>query len=218
MQIYLLHITSFIEKDEILLRMKDWPENQQKSVLEYHHPKDYNATFFSKLLLQYAFAQNKLNFDWEQLSYTEKDRPFFKDLDIDFNISHSGKYVALVIGKDHYGIDIEQHRPVKIDLFNRQFTGNEWKLIRNSEDELYQFFQFWAIKEAAIKADGRGVEVLSKTQIISANEVLVQDQKWHYHQFQHLEGYSFAVCSRLPCYFNVESLQTIDSDVLLKKM
>lgn len=198
--------------------MKDWPEFQQKSVLDYHHAKDYNATFFSKLLLQYAFAQNQLNFDWNQLNYTEKDRPFFNDLDIDFNISHSGKYVALVIGNDRYGIDIEQHRPVKIDLFNRQFTENEWKLIRGSKDELYQFFQFWAIKEAAIKADGRGVEVLSKTQIISEKEVLVQDQKWQYQQFQHLEGYSFAVCSLLSHHFNVKSIQTIASDVLLEKM
>ncbi|HUH74058.1 MAG TPA: 4'-phosphopantetheinyl transferase superfamily protein [Chitinophagales bacterium] len=198
--------------------MKDWPEFQQKSVLDYHHPKDYNTTFFSKILLQYAFLQNQISFDWEQLDYTEKDRPYFKNLDIDFNISHSGKYVALVIGEGRYGIDIEQHRPVKIDLFNRQFAANEWQIIRTAQNEHVQFFKFWAIKEAAIKADGRGVEVLSKTQIISEKEVVVENKKWHYQQFEHLEGYSFAVCGRFAYYFNVESMQTIDSDVLLEKM
>lgn len=198
--------------------MKDWPEFQRSVVLDYMHPKDYNATFFSKLLLQYALAQNNTVFDWGKLSYTEKERPFIKNLEIDFNISHSGKYVALVIGNDYYGIDIEQHRPVKINLFNRQFTDNEWKLIRNSTDELQQFFQFWAIKESAIKADGRGVEVISKTQIISANEVLVEDQKWQYQQFNHLEGYSFAVSCNSSHDFNVNSIQTIASDILLEKM
>ena len=76
--------------------MKDWPEFQKNGVLEYRNSKDYNATFFSKLLLQYALVQNNLPFDWKQLNYTEKERPFFKNLEIDFNISHSGKYVALV--------------------------------------------------------------------------------------------------------------------------
>jgi 4'-phosphopantetheinyl transferase len=218
LQIFLLHINSFLEKDDIRLRMKDWPEIQRQSVLDYMNVKDYNATFFSKLLLQYALAQNNLPFDWEQLNYTEKERPFFKNLEIDFNISHSGKYVALVIGNDRYGIDIEQHRPVKIDLLNRQFTESEWKLIRNSKDQLHQFFKFWSIKESAIKADGRGVEVLSKTQILSENEVLVEDKKWQYYQFLHIEGYSFAVCSRSPHDFNINSIQTIDSDILLEKM
>ena len=198
--------------------MKDWPEFQRQSVLDYMHPKDYNATFFSKLLLQYALNQNNLVFNWDQLNYTEKERPFFKNLEIDFNISHSGKYVALVIGEDRYGIDIEQHRPVKINLFNRQFTESEWKAIRDSQDELDQFFNFWAIKESAIKADGRGVEVISKTQIISENEVLVEGKKWQYQQFHHVDGYSFAVCSLLPHHFNVKSIQTIASEVLLEKM
>lgn len=195
--------------------MKVWPEVQQEKVLSFVQQKDYNATFFGKVLLEYAFRENGQTLDWDDVVYNEKEKPYIKNSEIDFNLSHSGKYVALAIGNGLLGIDIEMHRSVRLDLFNRQFQEDEWQKIRSSEDSLEQFFLFWAIKEAAIKADGRGVEVLSKTHILSDNQIQIEEKVWNYQSFYFLKGYSMAICAELPFKVNEKDINFPDTDKLL---
>ncbi len=198
--------------------MKSWPSAQQEKVTSFVQRRDYNAVFFGKLLLIHALEKQEILWKWEDILYSEKERPYLKNQKTDFNISHSGEYVTLVIGDRRLGIDIEMHRLVKLELFNRQFQENEWKEIRNAEDPLEQFFHFWSIKEAAIKADGRGVEVLSKTKIINDKQIQVEDTIWNYQSFDLISGYSMAVCSDAPFYFKDKDVQTLHTDILLQKM
>lgn len=198
--------------------MKDWSVDQQEKVSAFMQPRDYNATFFGKLLLIHALKKLGTTWNWDDIAYTSKERPYLIHPDIDFNLSHSGQYVTLAIGSHPLGIDIEMHRPVKLELFNRQFQEKEWQVIRNAENQLGQFFHFWSIKEAAIKADGRGVEVLSRTEIISNHQIQVEDKIWNYQSFDLVKGYSMAVCSDAPFYFKDKDVQTIHADILLEKM
>lgn len=195
--------------------MKVLPKSEQEKVLSFYHQKDFNASFFGRMLLQYVLNQHQLKWSWEEILYTSKGRPYFPELMMDFNLSHSGAYVALVLAKGRVGIDVEQHRSVNFKLFNRQFFPEEWDAIHQAPFPLEQFFHYWSIKESAIKADGRGVEVLSKTKIINDKEISVENTPWFYHPIDLVNGYSISVCSNHSFIVNKEMIETFQSEELL---
>jgi len=180
-------------------------------------PKDYNASFLGKRLLEYAFKAAGYPFSWEKIVYSAKDRPYLESSPVDFNISHSGAYVVVAIGSGRIGIDIEQHRRVRLELFNRQFTAEEWIQIRSARDPQQQFFRFWSIKEAAIKADGRGVEVLSDTAITTEDRLQIGEIPWYYQPLPVAQGYSAAVCCDRPFYVTDKDMYSVPMDILLEK-
>jgi len=70
-----------------------------------------------------------------------------------FNVSHSGDWVAVAVAAGGaVGVDIECVRPVKPRVARRVFGTAELM-----PDE---FTRRWAIAEACVKADGRGIGLL----------------------------------------------------------
>lgn len=81
-----------------------------------------------------------------------------------FSISHSGDLVAALFSHADAGIDLERERPVDVASLARRFfsTGEAAALSRSCEAA--EFFRLWTCREAAIKADGRGMgSLLART-------------------------------------------------------
>ena len=79
----------------------------------------------------------------------------------DFNLSHAGDYVALVIGCGEVGVDLEKMRPVREmeAVVERYFHPDEcaaWRRVSQQEQE-GAFFLLWSAREAAIKCAGTGL-------------------------------------------------------------
>lgn len=193
MQIFLSRCNEWLSQDKLLPLIAWLPPSLQQDVLAYRHPEDATRTFLGKCLVRFGFEQMGILFNWQSVLFSDKGRPYMPDAVMDFNISHSGEFVMVAIGKGKVGVDVERHRKVDLDLFDRQFNAREWEIIRSADDPTKQFFDYWAIKEAAIKADGRGVTVLSKTAILSDDVVLVEDTPWFYLPLAMADGYSAAV-------------------------
>ncbi len=194
MKIINLNINDLIAKQTIQNWLKELPNLLQEDVLSYRQEKDQWRVMGGKLLLKQALQHHHLTL--EELSFTEKGKPFFQNSDFHFNISHSGDWVVLVRANGQAcGIDVERHRKINWQLFESNFTSKEWQTILKAADARLQFFDYWAIKESVIKADGRGVAVLKKTEIISATEAICDGQKWQIQPFQLAEGYSSCVAS-----------------------
>jgi 4'-phosphopantetheinyl transferase len=191
-----LNINDLIAKQSIHKWLEKVPKMVQDDVLTYRQEKDQWRVLGGKLLLIQELSQSKTPQSIEVLKFTEKGKPFFETSDFHFNISHSGDFVALVTTNGPTcGIDIECHRKINWQLFQSNFTSIEWQTILNANDARLQFFDYWAIKESVIKADGRGVVVLKKTEIVSATEALCDGKKWHIKTFEMAEGYSGCVAS-----------------------
>jgi 4'-phosphopantetheinyl transferase len=193
MQIFLTHCNEWYSQEKLLPLIAWLPLFIQQDILAYRRSEDATRAYLGKCLVRYGFEQLGIPFSWHNVKISEKDRPFLPEAEMDFNISHSGEYVVAAIGSGKVGVDVERHRKVHLDVFDRQFNAKEWEVILSAKDPSKQFFDYWAIKEAAIKADGRGVAVLSKTAILSDNLVMVEDMPLHYHPLQIAEGYSAAV-------------------------
>lgn len=180
----------FIEKD-----IDTFPDFIREKLNTYKSHTHKLHDYFGKKILQFMLNEKQINFTLSQLKYTEKERPFF-DAEFDFNISHSGDYVVLIFSDcAKVGIDIELHRKIQPENFKKYFSDNEWKLMFSGGNIYQNFFDFWAIKEAAIKCNGNGLAVFSKTEILDDKTVWCDGEQYHYRLIEFDKNYSFAICS-----------------------
>ena len=105
-----------------------------------------------------------------RISRTQSGRPQFPLLDIDFNISHSGDWVAVILHinengeKSAVGIDIEfpyKTRPYSALLAH--FAHHEeicW--FQQQLDAQSAFYRIWCLREAILKSQGIGIVKLSE--------------------------------------------------------
>lgn len=213
--IYLYYIKQNIELPIIQFEklLHQLPVFLQQDILAYKHQQTAQASLLGKLLLQYALKKLYANFPLEDIKLGYKDRPYINN-EIDFNISHSSKYVVCAITKNaKIGIDIEKHRKINVDLFQKYFDENEWHEIESSENKTQAFFNLWTIKESAIKCDGRGVEILGKThKIYNSNnlqQVACDDALFYYQKIRIDSNYDCCVCSNNMFKNNIFKIELI---------
>jgi 4'-phosphopantetheinyl transferase len=79
----------------------------------------------------------------------------------DFNVSHSGDYVAVAAGQGQVGVDLEQIRPVRemAAIVGRYFHPDEAAAWRSLAPGLREeaFFVLWSAREASMKCVGFGL-------------------------------------------------------------
>lgn len=79
---------------------------------------------------------------------------------LQFNLSHSGDFVLIAVGREPLGVDIEAIREIDWSaLATMNFHPDERAILasRSGAAALDAFFQIWAHKEAYLKATGIGL-------------------------------------------------------------
>ena len=87
-----------------------------------------------------------------------------KPVGFGFNVSHSGQHGLIAVAPEgRLGVDIEERTPRKrLDLLiEGVFSPQEKAELEHLEGcrKLFAFFRFWTIKEALIKAHGKGLSL-----------------------------------------------------------
>jgi 4'-phosphopantetheinyl transferase len=114
-----------------------------------------------------------------QLQHTEYGRPYIPDAP-DFNISRSGHLVVCAISDQfRVGVDVENIQPIEISDFTEQFTATELRIMKASPCPHAEFFRCWTIKEAVIKADGRGLQLALKEIPTHYTPFSIGEFNWH---------------------------------------
>ena len=91
---------------------------------------------------------------------TEDGKPYAVDLDVHFNISHSGSLAACAVSDKPVGIDVQIMRPVRVNLTKKVCTPAEQAYIGTEDltgEALVRFYQVWCSKEAWFKWLGTGI-------------------------------------------------------------
>jgi 4'-phosphopantetheinyl transferase len=100
---------------------------------------------------------DKLRFE-----YGSSGKPSLVDHDINFNVSHSADLGLFAFSPDRaVGVDLENQRPVRrlLDVAQRFLTEDEVRSLAATppaERDAY-FLRSWVIKEARLKAEGKGI-------------------------------------------------------------
>lgn len=98
--------------------------------------------------------------DCKDISFTDKGKPYYADIPVEFNISHCKGYaVCAVCGKDEgsIGVDCEIIRPFKEASMRRIFSEKEKAMIRESDTPDLLCTKLWTLKESYVKYTGTGL-------------------------------------------------------------
>ncbi|HDR1021035.1 TPA: 4'-phosphopantetheinyl transferase superfamily protein [Pasteurella multocida] len=107
----------------------------------------------------------------KHIDYTDSGRPQLPDDEVDFNISHSGEWVAVILhinpeGKSAVGIDIEfPQRERNYAALLAHFAAQEeqlWFTQINPQQQHSAFYLSWCLREAVLKSQGVGIVKLSE--------------------------------------------------------
>jgi len=153
------------------------PQKMQDSVMKYHRWEDRQNTLFGKLLVfvSYYMVYNEC-LDFNKYLRDSYGKPFIKNINFEFNISHSSNMVVCVFSKEQVGIDIEEIRKMDFENFNSVFTRAELDEIKNSDG--LKFYELWTAKEAVVKAIGRGLSIPISNIEVMDDYAIYNDIKW----------------------------------------
>lgn len=152
------------------------PQRHHSSIIKYVKLEDRKRALVS-LLLQYALVHQVLGIPFEEITinrtiegkpYLESDKAGMDFPNFNFNVSHHGDYVAIaseplcLVGLDivSCAIPLRETIPEFVQNFSSYFSSFEWDNILNagaSDEILIEFYRYWCLKEAYVKAIGIGV-------------------------------------------------------------
>lgn len=145
-------------------------EEKKRRVDRFRFEDDKKRTVVGEMLARRAISE------WcgvpeESITFeiAEHGKPYAKNLNIEFNISHSANMVVCVVDDKPVGVDIEKIRSIDLNTAKRIFYEEETRYIfgciPNTEDYnhhlnnavLQRFFELWTKKEAYGKLLGMGL-------------------------------------------------------------
>jgi 4'-phosphopantetheinyl transferase len=202
---YTEHIKS-LQQDCFDFYRNRLPASEQIKIGKYKRREDRESALLGKALLMEGMRELGIEADWTQLKRNAYGKPYL-DLtgsNATFNISHSGHYVVTAISHEAaVGIDIEAIQPLNTTDFETCFSASEWQTITESENMLQQFFTFWSIKEAVIKAIGKGLSIPLSDVIIGDGSALVYGDRYFFKKITIHEHYSLVVAAPRPFYTDI---------------
>lgn len=140
----------------------------------------------------------------------KNNRPAFVDPTLpDFNISHSGDYIAVAVCQNgQIGLDIEQQRPHdNIEKIAGQFFSvDEFSWLHKQPDKLSAFWKLWTLRESALKLYAKGVwqmrEVVINPDTLIVNATFADA---FYSTYQQINNVHLSLC----CNRSIDILQII---------
>lgn len=98
----------------------------------------------------------KCGFSQDDILISDNGRPYIDG--IDFNVSHSGDYVVMVISDEaSVGCDIELMRDRSVSPAQKYFSDAEKAWIDSEADKIPAFYRIWTARESYIKLTGEGI-------------------------------------------------------------
>lgn len=157
------------------------------------------AGFLLRIAMQKCGYLEKIN----KVIYGSYGKPFLKDSDFHFSISHSGDYVAIAYGDRGLGLDLQKVKDI-IPKHTKKILSNEENVYLESLSEskkIEDFYRIWAMKESLVKLDGRGLRInLHNIIMVNGGEllqkILFEDKKLSIKAFDLLmPDYTMYICS-----------------------
>ncbi|XP_031282768.1 L-aminoadipate-semialdehyde dehydrogenase-phosphopantetheinyl transferase-like [Pistacia vera] len=152
------------------------PHHQHSSITRFVKMEDRKRALVSRLL-QNALVHEVLGIPVDEIiikrtiegkPYLECDKVGMEFPNFNFNVSHHGNYVAIaseplcLVGLDIVSciIPCRETVPQFVQNFSSYFSSLEWDEIINAgscDEILIEFYRYWCLKEAYVKAIGSGV-------------------------------------------------------------
>lgn len=117
------------------------------------------ASLTASVLLAEACRAMGVPQDRQTIAYGAHGKPFFRDSDLCFSISHSASHVCVGFSDEELGVDLEEMRSVRMESLRRAFTAEEWTCIKGQPEtrQTEAALRLWTRKESFAKYLGTGL-------------------------------------------------------------
>ncbi len=123
-----------------------------------------------------------------EVALSENGKPYLRDNELHFNLSHSGELAICAISENPVGVDIEKIREVDLKLTEKVF-GKKEKM------SLEDFFKMWTRKESFLKCLGEGFKS-KKTKTDLSQDRVETENKVFFLETLLFGDYVISVCTR----------------------
>lgn len=228
LQIAAVNLADALEKSKYDKLITYVSMEKLKRINRFHQYQDALRTLIGDILVRYLLCK-RLGVRNEELIFgvNEYGKPLLvNNTGVEFNISHSGKWIVCSIYNLPVGIDIEKIKPIDIGIAERFFSKDEVKSLMSkciAEREAY-FYELWTLKESYIKAIGKGLSIPLDSftiRIVGGNIILHstnESENYYFKQYCIDKDYKLAVCSsknEFPDEINFININELYEEVLL---
>ncbi len=148
--------------------------------------------------IEYNLKLSTEEIEQERVSRTQKGKPFFKRIPLEFSVSHSENIWVCAMGHSRVGIDVQIEKTAKtLEIAKRFFTKEESDFVLLNGAST--FFEIWAMKEAFVKFTGEGISYgLDKFTVVQDGKVIDKMEnpvKCHFQKIRLIESFSCYACT-----------------------
>ncbi len=204
-ELFAANMEEALQADSFEKLMACLPAEEQKRIKKYRRKDDRKRALLGAVLIRSVLRDRTGLKDGRLiLSRDACGKPFLAGGEgIHFNLSHSGKWVVCIIDSFQTGVDVQEMRPIDIQLGKRFFSASEYEALTAlpKERQLDGFYELWTLKESYMKAVGKGLGIPSASFSIAweQGEIKLKTrrrEKFFFRQYQLEKGYKLAACSK----------------------
>ena len=176
---------------------------RKEKINQIKNPMPARLSLGAGILLRIALEEKGYAHLIEDICYGKNGKPFLKDVDFHFNLSHSGNVCICAVSDKEVGCDVEKLGKANMKVAKRFFSPEEFKALENADesekDDL--FFRIWTMKESFIKAVGTGlgmaldsfsVDITKDAPFISYS---TDKRAFQLKEYNLLDGYKISLCA-----------------------
>ncbi|CAM4252732.1 MULTISPECIES: 4'-phosphopantetheinyl transferase family protein [Bacillus cereus group] len=179
LEVYVLQVPDELPHQTFLMLLNCVSNDKRERIRRFKRKEDAYRTLMADILIRsiiltkYGVPNREITF-----IYNSYGKPFLSwDSSFSFNVSHSGKWVVAIVGKQQLvGIDIEGVQPIGMEIARRFFAPEEYEelKVKKEKERLLYFYDLWTLKESYIKAIGHGLSIPLDSFVIQRKDLLEQ--------------------------------------------
>ena len=175
------------------------PKLKKDKISKFKNYESKVRSIIGEMILKELLVKNNVSYNSLDYYINEYGKPYLKDHNIFFNISHSFDYVITAISDNEVGIDIEKIRKTPIKIINQFATEKEKEYILSSKKNIEErIFKIFTLKEAYFKRLGTNLNNILEVEFIIKNDkIYCNDKKVKVGFINDIKGYIIAYCEKL---------------------
>lgn len=198
MEYIIKNVADFSKKDIINFYDKI-PKLKKDKIDKFKNYETKTKSIIGEILLCELLTKNNIYYNNIEYYINDYGKPYLKDKNIFFNISHSFDYIITTISKNEIGIDIEKVRKTPLNIINQFATNEEKKYILSTNTNIEErIFRIYTLKEAYFKMLGTNLNHILEVEFkIENNKVLCSDKNVKVGFINNIDGYIIAYCEKI---------------------
>lgn len=174
------------------------PKQKRMQIDKYKNYETKTRTLVAEILLNNLLASQNISYQNTKYFNNKYGKPYLKNSELFFNVSHSFDYVITTISNKEIGIDIEKVRKTSLKVINQFATSKEKKYILSSDKNIEErIFKIYTLKEAYFKMLGTNLNHILEIEFIIKNDkVYCSDKNVKVGFINDVKGYIIAYCEK----------------------